>query len=130
MMGLIVDPAGVNDRLLIGERQRGGNALGGGQKQFDDNSRYPQVSSGHDPSPTDVANWKQKVRGIMTLKPTRDQTTGVTRPDHHQGMESPGDRLMSLVEVSQLLGIPVATMYGWRHRGEGPRGYRIGRHVR
>jgi excisionase family DNA binding protein len=40
------------------------------------------------------------------------------------------DRLMTLPEVAELLGIPVATLYRWRHRGEGPRGYRIGRHVR
>jgi excisionase family DNA binding protein len=37
---------------------------------------------------------------------------------------------MTLNEVSDLLGIPVATLYRWRHRGEGPPGYRIGRHVR
>ena len=43
--------------------------------------------------------------------------------------EDPG-RLMTLNEVSDLLGIPVATLYRWRHRGEGPPGYRIGRHVR
>jgi excisionase family DNA binding protein len=29
-----------------------------------------------------------------------------------------------------MLGIPVDTLYGWRHRGLGPRGYRVGRHVR
>ena len=40
------------------------------------------------------------------------------------------ERLMTLVEVADLLGIPVATLYGWRYRGNGPRGYRIGRHVR
>ena len=43
--------------------------------------------------------------------------------------EDPG-RLMTLNEVSDLLGVPVATLYRWRHRGEGPPGYRIGRHVR
>jgi excisionase family DNA binding protein len=37
---------------------------------------------------------------------------------------------MTLLEVSQLLGVPVATLYRWRYRGEGPAGYRIGRHVR
>ena len=46
-----------------------------------------------------------------------------------RGTEDPG-RLMTLNEVSDLLGIPVATLYRWRHRGEGPPGYRIGRHVR
>jgi excisionase family DNA binding protein len=29
-----------------------------------------------------------------------------------------------------MLGLPIETLYGWRHRGEGPGGYRIGRHVR
>ena len=44
----------------------------------------------------------------------------------------PGDieRLLTIVELSEMLGIPVDTLYGWRHRGEGPQGYRIGRHVR
>ena len=41
-----------------------------------------------------------------------------------------GERLMSILDLSEMLGIPVETLYGWRHRGEGPRGYRIGRHVR
>lgn len=41
-----------------------------------------------------------------------------------------GERLLSLHELSDLLGVPVATLYGWRHRGEGPIGYRVGRHVR
>ena len=40
------------------------------------------------------------------------------------------ERLLSIVELSEMLGIPVDTLYGWRHRGEGPQGYRIGRHVR
>ena len=40
------------------------------------------------------------------------------------------DALMTLNEVAELLRLPVATLYGWRHRGEGPEGYRIGKHVR
>ncbi len=40
------------------------------------------------------------------------------------------ERLMTLVDLSELLGVPVGTLYGWRYRGEGPAGYRIGRHVR
>ena len=40
------------------------------------------------------------------------------------------ERLLTIVELSEMLGIPVDTLYGWRHRGEGPQGYRIGRHVR
>jgi len=41
-----------------------------------------------------------------------------------------GERLMSLTDVSEMLGIPVHTLYRWRHKGDGPVGYRVGRHVR
>ena len=40
------------------------------------------------------------------------------------------DRLLTITDLSEMLGVPVDTLYGWRHRGEGPEGYRIGRHVR
>jgi excisionase family DNA binding protein len=40
------------------------------------------------------------------------------------------ERLMTIADLSTMLGVPVDTLYGWRHRGEGPTGYRIGRHVR
>lgn len=42
----------------------------------------------------------------------------------------PSERLMTLTDLSELLGVPIGTLYGWRYRGEGPVGYRIGRHVR
>jgi excisionase family DNA binding protein len=61
----------------------------------------------------------------------RTATADVTRPPER--VVSPftsGERLMTLLEVSQLLGVPVATLYRWRNRGEGPTGHRIGRHVR
>jgi excisionase family DNA binding protein len=41
-----------------------------------------------------------------------------------------GERLMSLTDVSEMLGIPVHTLYRWRHKGDCPVGYRVGRHVR
>lgn len=33
-------------------------------------------------------------------------------------------------ELAADLGIPVGTVYQWRYKGTGPRGYKIGRHVR
>ncbi len=41
-----------------------------------------------------------------------------------------GEALMTLTDLSEMLGVPVGTLYAWRHRGEGPPGYRVGRHVR
>lgn len=40
------------------------------------------------------------------------------------------ERLMSLPDLSEFLGVPLNTLYRWRYRGEGPKGYRVGRHVR
>jgi len=40
------------------------------------------------------------------------------------------ERLLTINDLSEMLGIPVDTLYGWRHRGQGPQGYRVGRHVR
>jgi excisionase family DNA binding protein len=40
------------------------------------------------------------------------------------------DRLLSAQEVADFLGVPTSTLYGWRYKGEGPRGFRVGRHVR
>ena len=47
-------------------------------------------------------------------------------PRPRQAME----RLLSADEVAEFLGIPVATLYQWRHKGCGPDAYRVGRHLR
>ena len=38
--------------------------------------------------------------------------------------------LLTLPEVAEQLGVPLGTVYAWRTRGLGPRGFRIGKHVR
>ena len=39
--------------------------------------------------------------------------------------------LITIQEASKRLGgIPVKTLYAWRHRGEGPPSQRVGRHIR
>ncbi len=40
------------------------------------------------------------------------------------------DRLMTPADLAEMLGVPMQTLYGWRHRGEGPVGHKVGRHVR
>jgi len=39
-------------------------------------------------------------------------------------------RLLGIPELSAYLGVPVSTLYVWRTHGEGPRGIKVGRHVR
>ncbi len=40
------------------------------------------------------------------------------------------DRLLTVEELADYLGVPIATLYQWRHRGEGPPGFRVGRYIR
>jgi excisionase family DNA binding protein len=40
------------------------------------------------------------------------------------------EKLMSVEEVAEFLGVPVNTLYQWRHKGTGPDAFRVGRHLR
>ena len=40
------------------------------------------------------------------------------------------DPLLSAHELANYLEIPLATLYAWRYRREGPPGFRVGRHLR
>jgi excisionase family DNA binding protein len=40
------------------------------------------------------------------------------------------NQLLTVDQLAELLQVPQQTLYGWRTRGEGPPGLKIGRHVR
>lgn len=40
------------------------------------------------------------------------------------------DQLLTAEDLAEYLGVPVATIYAWRYRHQGPPGFRVGRHVR
>lgn len=40
------------------------------------------------------------------------------------------DRLLTVEDLAKYLDVPVATIYGWRYRRQGPTGFRVGRHLR
>lgn len=40
------------------------------------------------------------------------------------------EALASAAEVAEYLGVPLNTLYVWRVRGKGPKGARVGRHLR
>jgi excisionase family DNA binding protein len=42
----------------------------------------------------------------------------------------PVDRLLTVQDLADYLDVPVATIYGWRYRRQGPPGFRIGKHLR
>jgi excisionase family DNA binding protein len=40
------------------------------------------------------------------------------------------DRLLTVEDLAEYLGVPVATLYAWRYHRQGPQGFRVGRHIR
>jgi excisionase family DNA binding protein len=52
--------------------------------------------------------------------------TSLDRPLPSGGLEP----LLTIAELADYLGVPVATIYDWRVDGKGPRGIRIGRSVK
>ena len=54
-----------------------------------------------------------------------------TAPISAPPADPPGcERLWSVSEVSDFLGIPVATLHQWRYLGTGPEAFRVGKHLR
>jgi predicted DNA-binding transcriptional regulator AlpA len=48
----------------------------------------------------------------------------------HQAGGPQCERLWTVREVSDFLGIPVATLHQWRYLGTGPEAFRVGKHLR
>ncbi len=40
------------------------------------------------------------------------------------------DQLLTAQALALYLEVPVATVYAWRHRRQGPPGFKVGRHLR
>jgi len=40
------------------------------------------------------------------------------------------ERLLTVEDLAEYLGVPVATLYAWRYRRHGPPGFRVGRYLR
>lgn len=54
-----------------------------------------------------------------------------TTPTHgHQHGNHENDEMFTITEAAQPLRLPVATLRYWRHTGDGPHSFRLGRHVR
>ncbi len=47
-----------------------------------------------------------------------------------QPPHSAGERLWTAIDVAAYLGVPIKTVYAWRSRGRGPKGFRVGKHLR
>lgn len=60
----------------------------------------------------------------------RSSTKPVQTISDHLTDDVSMEKLLSVDEVADYLGIPVNTLYQWRHKNTGPKAFRIGRFLR
>lgn len=61
----------------------------------------------------------------------RSSAVPIQRSEHdHSDRREDMEKLLSVEEVADYLGVPVNTLYQWRHKGTGPIAYRVGRFLR
>jgi excisionase family DNA binding protein len=75
--------------------------------------------------------------GVFAGDPTALVTGRLTFREHsldrvvlHDAVMDTFDRLLTTRQLAEYLAVPVATLYGWRHEGAGPPGFRVGKHIR
>jgi hypothetical protein len=61
-------------------------------------------------------------------KPQTENGSGKSNKAH--AVPRPVDRLWTITDVGRYLDVPVATIYQWRVRGEGPPATKMGKHLR
>ena len=71
----------------------------------------------------DIANERR-------LRERRETDAGMVSLTDSSARASGQRPLLSPADLAAFLGVPLATVYRWRSRREGPRGIRVGRHVR
>ena len=77
-------------------------------------------------------------RGVPTLsrlpdvpKAGSDSASATDPVTSHDKPKNPRPgQLLTIDQLSEWLQVPKQTVYKWRSCGDGPRGYRIGKHVR
>lgn len=73
-----------------------------------------------EPERSDTASARQRRRRTST--PATSDTPPTAPPEVAQ--------LWTVDDVSAFLGVPKSTVYGWRTAGRGPKGFRVGKHLR
>ncbi len=78
--------------------------------------------------------WDEPAASEPAQDPSRPRRaaaqTASVMPPSPPGARPEVGRLWTVDDVSVFLGVPKATIYGWRTAGKGPRGFRVGKHLR
>lgn len=77
----------------------------------------------------EVAVWCGTPRAPQGMDISTHPQPGI-EPGRQQHIYDGLDRLLTVAELSDYLGVPVKTIYDWRLSGHGPCAIRVGRHLK
>lgn len=90
----------------------------------------------HDENQSDQPGlWDESAeKQSASRRPLRRPSIPSATPDTPvaQTAQAPAElaRLWSVEDVAAFLGVPKKTLYSWRTAGKGPKGFRVGKHLR
>jgi predicted DNA-binding transcriptional regulator AlpA len=86
-------------------------------------------SDEHQPGLWDEPGPTEPKSGTVRRRRARTSAPGGRPPGPPAASPVP-DRLWTVHDVSVFLGVPRKTIYAWRTTGKGPKGFRVGKHLR
>lgn len=83
-----------------------------------------------DSSPSSIRESGPQIRPPVAAPPTSRTRSAPMLPPQRPSKPMNYSELWTIDDVSNYLGVPKQTIYSWRHTGYGPKGFRVGKHLR
>jgi excisionase family DNA binding protein len=92
--------------------------------------REDQPALWGDSSPSSMSeSGPQPRRPAAAPRPSRTRSAPLL-PTQRPSKPMDYSELWTIDDVANYLGVPKQTIYSWRHTGYGPKGFRVGKHLR
>lgn len=83
-----------------------------------------------DSSPSSIRESGPNIRRPVAGPPTSRSRSTPMLPTQRPSTPMEYSELWTIDDVANYLSVPKQTIYSWRHTGYGPKGFRVGRHLR
>lgn len=81
-------------------------------------------------SPSPIRGGGPKAHRPAAARATSPTSSVPVLPTQRPSKPMDYSELWTIDDVANYLGVPKQTIYSWRHTGYGPKGFRVGKHLR
>lgn len=83
-----------------------------------------------DSRPSSMRGSGPQIRRPVAAPASSRTRSAPTLPTQRPSKPMDYSELWTIDDVANYLGVPKQTIYSWRHTGYGPKGFRVGKHLR